>query len=123
MQDQGRPSTVLIVEDDRFVREMMARDLREAGYRVLTADAGAQAIAMLELDGPIDCLVTDVRLPGLFDGWDVAERFRETKPEIPVIYTTAFGGSEPRQVPGGVLLKKPYRASALMDLLAGLLKG
>lgn len=112
--------TVLVVEDERFVRDMIARDLQEAGYEVLTADTGAQAIALLELDGPIDCLVTDVRLPGVFDGWSVAERFRESDPGIPVIYTTAFGGSDPRRVEPSIILGKPYRPAALLDALGSL---
>jgi CheY-like chemotaxis protein len=55
-----------------------------------------------------DVLVTDIRLPGKVDGWQIAERSREYNPDLPVIYATGFSPVAPRPVAGSLLLHKPF---------------
>ena len=55
-----------------------------------------------------DVLVTDVRLPGEVDGWQVAERFREQDPERPVIYASGFSPVTPRPLSGSCIVQKPF---------------
>jgi CheY-like chemotaxis protein len=108
--------TILFVEDDQSVREATARMLRQEGFEVIEASTGAEGIERL-LKHPPDVLVTDIQLPGVLDGWDVAERARETQPTIPVVYATGFAGHPQRPVPGSVMLYKPYSRHQLLDAL------
>ena len=59
-------------------------------------------------------LVTDLRLPGQFDGRQIAERYREQDPELPAIYGTGFSPSTPRSVPGSRILKKPFHPEEIV---------
>jgi CheY-like chemotaxis protein len=107
--------TILIVEDEALLRLVIADELRDAGFAVIEAGNGGDAIEMLEKRPSVDLLFTDIRMPGALSGWDVAERARGVCPNIPVIYATGFSDDEPRVVPGGRLFKKPYKASAIID--------
>jgi len=106
---------VLVVEDERLVRELLVEKLRDAGFDVLEAANGAEAIASFQSQNP-DVLLTDIRLPGGCDGWDLAERCRSAKPDIPVIYSTGYS-DQTRMVPGAVLLKKPYRPAQIVSAI------
>jgi CheY-like chemotaxis protein len=65
----------------------------------------------------IGVLFTDIRLPGPMDGWRLAEKARALKPDLPVIYATGFSAEAPRLVPDGVLLKKPYTPSTVIETI------
>jgi CheY-like chemotaxis protein len=84
--------------------------LAEAGFEVLPAVSGAEALTLLS-DAP-DCLamMVDVRLANELDGWEVARRARKAQPNIALIYTTtADGPAFVREgVDRSVLLQKPY---------------
>ncbi|APO52161.1 Response regulator [Bradyrhizobium diazoefficiens] len=71
-----------------MIREFIVEALREAGYHVIHASTGEEALAWCKRHAA-GVLVTDVRLPGQVDGWQLAERFREQDPELPVIYARA----------------------------------
>ncbi|OSI24821.1 response regulator transcription factor [Bradyrhizobium canariense] len=98
---------ILVVEDDPLIREFVVEALREEGYEVIHAANGEDA---LEWCGKrvADVLVTDVRMPGRVDGWQIAERCREQDPDLPVIYTSGFSPVAPRPVSGSLFLQKPY---------------
>lgn len=68
-------------------------------------------------------LITDIRLPGKVDGWEIAERCREHDPELPVIYASGYSPVAPRPVPGSLFLQKPYHpeeiVQAVKDVTAG----
>jgi len=114
-----RPA-VLMVEDEMLLGNVVADELEEAGYRVLSAMTGEEALALLEGAEPIDLLFTDIRLPGLIDGWHLAEAARRLRPHLPVIYASGYTVQQPREVPGSVFLTKPYRPSAVLRAMAGL---
>ncbi|HEX2134853.1 MAG TPA: response regulator [Microvirga sp.] len=99
---------VLVVEDEFLVRETIVEELREAGFEVVEAATGEEAVQLCET---IDVLFTDIRLPGSLTGWDIAERCRAARPNLPVIYATGYSHVEPRRVPGSVFFRKPYRAA------------
>jgi DNA-binding response OmpR family regulator len=98
---------ILVVEDDPLIREFVVEALREEGYQVIHAANGEDALAWCGRR-VADVLVTDVRLPGRVDGWQIAERCREQDPDLPVIYATGFSPVEPRPVSGSLILQKPY---------------
>lgn len=110
-----RRPCVLIVEDEEMVREIAALEFADAGFDVLEAAEGAAAVSLLESAATIDLLFTDIRLPGTIDGWDIAERARQLRPDLPVIYATGFSADEAAPVGGGRLFHKPYRPLAIIE--------
>jgi PAS domain S-box-containing protein len=82
--------TVLVVEDERAVRELTQRILVRHGYRVITARHGAEALALAEShQGPIDLLLTDVVMPQML-GHEVAERFAQLRPASKVLFMSGY---------------------------------
>jgi signal transduction histidine kinase/CheY-like chemotaxis protein len=82
--------TVLIVEDEHAVRALAERMLRNAGYRVLVACDGGEALLLCEKHGgEIDLLLTDVVMPQM-SGKELADRLAETRPEMKVLYMSGY---------------------------------
>jgi CheY-like chemotaxis protein len=106
--------TVLVVEDDWFVREDMVLGLKREGWFVLEADTGVSALKLLRETATIDLLVTDIRLAGTMTGWDVAEAVRASRPKIPVIYTSGNPDNNGRRVPESIFLNKPVTPRELI---------
>ena len=80
--------TVLVVDDDATVREVVVTYLEQAGYDTLVAPDGPNALVAARSQP--DLVVLDVMLPG-FDGFEVCRRLREERPELPIIMLTALG--------------------------------
>lgn len=116
--EQGRGETILLVEDDDAVREMVERLLTGLGYRVLAAGGGEDALALAGSSGGgrIDLLLTDVIMPGM-NGRDVAAQIRSRFPGVKVIFTSGY--AEEAIVRDGVLesgivfMPKPFALVAL----------
>jgi hypothetical protein len=88
--DSEGHETILVVEDEPAVRALTQRVLQLAGYRVLTAADGAEALQRLEqLTEPLDLLLTDVVMPGM-NGRELATRVTGLRPEIKVLYVTGY---------------------------------
>ena len=111
---------VLVVEDESLIRETIADELEDAGFLVLEAETAEQGLEILE-SKPVHVLFTDIRLPGVLDGWSLAERARALDPNLPVIYATGFSAEEPRFVPKSVFLRKPYLPSAVLAAIEKLI--
>jgi CheY-like chemotaxis protein len=111
----GSKSTVLVVEDEQLLLDIVALELEDAGFAVLQAETGEDAISLLQGSERIDLLLTDIRLPGQISGWTVAERARSLSPHLPVIYVTGYSNEPPRRVSGSILLMKPYLPSAIVE--------
>jgi CheY-like chemotaxis protein len=108
---------ILVVEDDSLVRAMATEALEEAGFAVVEAATGEEALRYCR-QRLADVLFTDIRLPGAIDGWDVAERCREANPKLHVIYATGFSGRHSRPVPHSMLFHKPYTPEQLVNVVA-----
>jgi len=80
---------ILVVEDDERVRHLSVDALRELGYTVVQASDAAQALTVLTMQPRIDLLFTDVVMPDL-DGRRLADKARETRPDLKVLYTTGY---------------------------------
>ena len=113
---------ILVVEDDPLIREFVVEALREEGYEVIHAASGEEALAWYRR-GAADVLVTDIRLPGKIDGWQIAERCREHDPQLPVIYATGFSPVAARPVPGSVSLQKPYQPEEVVKAVQEMSRG
>jgi len=86
----GGAETILLVEDERAIREMVSGALRKQGYQVIVAEHGLDALEQAEsFDGDIDLLFTDVVMPHL-GGMDLARKLRPIYPEMKVIFTSGY---------------------------------
>lgn len=86
--DTDFQACVLLVEDEVLIRMMIADYLREAGYSVVEAVNGDEAIAILTAEAVIDLVLSDVRMPGATDGLELLAFVRRTSPDLPVILTS-----------------------------------
>jgi CheY-like chemotaxis protein len=110
---------VLVVEDDPLVR-MAAVDMIETlGFVALHAAEAGAALAILRGDSRVDVLFTDIGLPGM-RGPELAERARDMRPEIKVVFASGYGETEEvAAFTGAVQLAKPYEQDQLAEVLAG----
>jgi signal transduction histidine kinase/CheY-like chemotaxis protein len=116
--------TVLLVEDEEAVRRACQRILEKAGYRVLVANSGSQALA--ELSGePVDLLLTDVVMPGGLSGRDLAQRLQQDQPDLPVLFMSGYNADAiaTRGIldPGITVVEKPFTSSDLLGKVRELL--
>ncbi|WMT92866.1 response regulator [Pelagibacterium sp. H642] len=106
--------TILLVEDDKLLRELVSAYLRSRECFVCEVGSAEEALAAQRSGRRFNFLVTDIDMPGCLDGWDLAERITATDGGVKVVYTTSGRGNPPRQIPGSVLLRKPYQPQQLM---------
>lgn len=115
---------ILLVEDESLVL-LVAQDALEAGgYAVLPVQVASEALSILDSrSAELSGLVTDIRLPGGADGWEIARHARELKADLPVVYTTADSASEwPAQgVPNSLVIQKPYAGAQLLTAISTLI--
>jgi CheY-like chemotaxis protein len=86
---RGDGQTVLVVEDERGVREACHRALEELGYRVLLAHDGEEALSILSGDESVDLVLTDIVMPNV-DGLELIRELRSLAPELPVVAMTGY---------------------------------
>jgi CheY-like chemotaxis protein len=80
--------TVLVVDDDGEVLDVAAAVLAGEGYAVLRAESPTQALAVLGSKERVDLLFTDIVMPGEMDGFELAHRARQMRPELRILYTS-----------------------------------
>jgi CheY-like chemotaxis protein len=104
--------TVLVVDDDDAVRDVIARELKQEGYRVLTAADGQEALTVIEQSGlEVHLVVCDLVMPRL-DGYQLASRLAELSNAPEIIFITAFRSDlELDGLP--VVLTKPFHLDDL----------
>lgn len=110
-------TTILLVEDEFLLREATCEDLRELGYEPICASRADEAWQVLASDAAIAGLITDIRMPGEWDGWELGRRARTVRPKLGIVYVSGFSDAELQPVPGGIFLKKPYRFNDIRDAL------
>jgi PAS domain S-box-containing protein len=110
--------TVLVVDDNRDVRELAYGHLKNLGYRVLSAQSGEEALKVIERYGDVDLLFTDIIMPGGMNGLQLVERVRERQPDIAVLLATGYMDQLPAANVSAApitTLTKPYRVSDLAE--------
>jgi CheY-like chemotaxis protein len=111
---------VLVVEDDSAVRAVTSRTLARAGYRVIEAGDGREALSAARGAPGIRAVVTDVVMPGL-PVREVVDELRRTLPGVKVIYVSGYPndvlGERGIADPGEELLSKPFPPEALLERL------
>ena len=104
--------TILVVEDDKSVRNYVVDQLRTLGYDILEAGDGPAALALLAAGRRIDLLFTDIMLPGGLLGPQLLEQARARMPQLRALFTSGYSDAAalPGQLNGvaALLLKKPY---------------
>ena len=128
----GRPvrqeeTWVLVVDDDRAIRDVLRRHLKSAGYHVRTAEDAIEAITLFDEHGA-DLVILDVKMPGM-DGFEVCETIKKTN-DVPIIFLT--GAQDPmvkqylsemvKATGGDHFLRKPYDIRELVQLVDDVLK-
>ncbi len=118
----GRP--VLVVDDEDSITELVAMALRYEGYSVETADSGYRALALLESFRP-ELVILDVMLPDI-DGFNVAERIRRERRDVPVLFLTARDATEDKvrglTIGGDDYVTKPFSVAELVARVQAVLR-
>jgi nitrogen-specific signal transduction histidine kinase/ActR/RegA family two-component response regulator len=115
---RGGRETVLVVEDETVLRELVREILEANGYHVLDAASGREALVVWEKHGKnIDLLLTDMAMPDGLSGRDLASKLHEGNPRLPVIFSSGYSQeSLERKEPGAqteTFLSKPYQPADL----------
>ena len=120
MHSEDRLPRVVIAEDDEDMRNVLSELVSGLGVNVATASSGGDLILLLTDDGPVDLLITDVRMPWM-TGFQVALSARNSGIGIPIIIVTAFPDDTLRaqvdHLVSAVLLAKPFRPEELLSLV------
>ena len=124
-QESGPRPTVLIVDDEEDLRDIMRRMLERRGFDTLTAGDPQQALAVCQdHPGEIDILVTDLGLPGV-SGGELSRSATELRPQMSVVYISGL----PKELAvadgqigdDAVLVKKPFSTELLLEALRSVL--
>ncbi len=122
---RGQGETILVVEDDEMVRKLAQKILERAGFRVLEAANGREALVLVDNEEtPVDLLLTDVVLPGM-NGRELAERLSSIRPSMKVVFTSGY--TDDALAHRGVLdsgvcrVEKPFSADALSGAVRAVL--
>ncbi len=117
--------TLLLVEDEHALREVVVEVLQRCGYTVIAAESGARALDLWPSLGHVHLLLTDLVMPGGVTGRELAARLCAASPGMRVVYTSGYtaaqGGTGDPLVEGVNFLQKPYLPEALARIIRGAL--
>jgi two-component system cell cycle sensor histidine kinase/response regulator CckA len=120
----GGQETILLVEDENAVRTLVQRILESAGYRVIAAANGAEALELCKSAGSLDLVLTDMVLPGM-DGVEIARRLRSLQPSVRTLFMSGYSDRQSSlQADWGknvAFLEKPFDSETLMTSVRGVL--
>jgi PAS domain S-box-containing protein len=118
--------TVLVVEDEPVIRDLIVEVLQDLGYQALEAPDGPSGLRILQSHTRIDLLVTDVGLPGI-NGRQLADQARVTRPDLKVLFITGYAENATRASgfldPGMEMITKPFAVEALTTRIRAMLQG
>jgi CheY-like chemotaxis protein len=118
-----KPTTlsVLVVDDEEPMRQVMSRMLTAAGYHVTLAGSGREALERFTAAPSFDLLVTDLFMPGM-EGDELARQLRMVQPDLKVLYVTGFADRlfehRPLLWDGEAYLDKPFTRLGLLEAAA-----
>ena len=117
-----RTATVLVVEDEPGMRELIRRVLVRTGHEVVTVAGPHAALAALNRQPAISLMLVDVVMPEM-DGYDLVAEARVMSPDIPVIFMSAFARDAARHPRGDSFLAKPFTVESLTRIVEETLSG
>jgi CheY-like chemotaxis protein len=118
---------VLVVDDEDVVREVIAAELADRGYRVIQAEGGKSAVALFERGEPISMLISDLSMPDM-DGITLIREAHRRRSRLPAILLTGYAGDAAVDAVGEAvsgafaLMRKPVTGTQLADRVAMLLE-
>ena len=119
--------TILIVEDEIAIRQLVSEILTEAGYRIIEASTGPAGVKVMQSAERIDLLVTDVGLPGGLNGRQVADAGRAVRPMLKVLFVTGYAANAAVGAghldKGMEILTKPFNIGELERRVHTLIRG
>ena len=116
---QRGSETILLAEDEAYVRSMVRTALERQGYRVIAVENGPAALARWR-DNPqgIDLLLTDIVMPEGMTGYDLADTLRDDRPDLPIIFSSGYDpamlAGRRRPAASALFLRKPYDIAGLL---------
>jgi CheY-like chemotaxis protein len=123
-QVTSRGATVLVVEDDPLVRTIAKRSLRDAGFEVLDAADGNEALRTLAQHSQVDVVITDLAMPEL-GGRELARRLSQSRPDLPIIFMSGYTDDDLARrgllQTGAPYLEKPFSPQALVRMVQDVL--
>jgi two-component system cell cycle sensor histidine kinase/response regulator CckA len=122
----AKAPVVLVADDEPVVREMARRILEGAGYQVVEARDGAEAVALLERGTHVDLLMADLEMPNL-SGEEMVQRIRATERDLKVLYVSGVVDrlldARPMLWEGEAYLEKPFTPAGLEEAVSLLYYG
>ena len=123
VQVQGSGETVLVVEDEHLVRDLTRRILTEAGYRVLVAGSGPEALELARRhQGTVELLLTDMVMPGM-TGKQLALQLAAERPGIRTLYMSGYFDEQVGNGVHGTFVAKPFNRETLLERVGAALAG
>jgi DNA-binding response OmpR family regulator len=120
---EDRP-VILVIEDDQGIQGIIEDALTEGGFEPAIAATGEEAITLLQGDHTrYRALVTDIKLLGRIDGWEIAQKAREIEPGFPILYMSGAHAENwaSKGVPNSIMLTKPFAPAQLVTAISQLL--
>lgn len=107
---ENKAQTVLVVEDEALMRMKLAEELRDAGYLVVEASDGSEAVDILTVRRDVHVVISDIRMPGPIDGVELSRRIRSEYPAIKVVLSSGEPNAADSAAHDGFFLK-PYKVA------------
>ncbi len=119
-----RGATVLLVDDNDMVRDLITRVLDSEGYELIVARGGEEALALARGNQrPIDLVISDVDMPDM-DGNELAARLRRERPAMPVIFMSGYTDVADPSIASPVqFMRKPFSTGQLREMVRRALRG
>jgi DNA-binding response OmpR family regulator len=117
-------TVILVLEDDELLQPVVEETLSDGGFETEIVASGEEAVSLLdEHKGKYRALVTDIKVRGKMDGWEVAQHAREIEPEFPIVYMSGDSAADwtSKGVPNSIMLAKPFAPAQLVIAVANLL--
>jgi CheY-like chemotaxis protein len=116
MVQGSRNGKVLVVDDEPFVRMLVADVLDDAGFEVVEASDAQTALKRLELAGDVQVLFTDINKPPGMNGLELALRVHQQWPQVGLVVSSGFERPSDEQIAdGGVFVPKPFRPEDIIN--------
>jgi PAS domain S-box-containing protein len=119
----GGWETVLVAEDEALVAKITKETLEKAGYKVLCASNGLEAVELCANDSTIQLVFMDVIMPQM-GGPEAAALIKQTRPEVPILFASGYAPDSHQAMQDDyIVLNKPYRGDELLNTIRTLLDG
>lgn len=119
---KGRCETILVVVDEPIIREVVRTILESSAYQVLDVGSGSDALALLEQNGPVDLLLTDVLMPEL-NGIELAREAKRLRPALPILFISGYWERFEHSRDEFECVPKPFGPVELLNKVREILNG